>query len=179
MKRLLPVLLLGVCLIAHGQIKTDEEMGKKIQAAEAEADTAKPSGWVPAAVAGVNLTQTSFTDWAQGGSNSLAYSALVLSNLTSYGEKTKWSNSLKLLFGQARLAGQGLRKTEDEIYFESLFIYEVWEQVNPYAAVTMRTQFAPGFVYPENAPKEQISAFFDPAYLTQSKIGRASCRERV
>lgn len=168
MKRLMPVLLLTVALCAHAQIKTDEDMTKKIHAAEAEADTAKPSGWIPRAVAGLNLTQTSFTDWAQGGSNSLAYSARVLSNLTYYGEKAKWSNGLKLLFGQARIAGQGLRKTEDEIYFESLFVYEVWEQINPYAAVTMRTQFAPGFEYPENAPEKQLSAFFDPAYFTES-----------
>ena len=168
MKRLLPVLLLTLPLFVHAQIKTDEEMAKKIQAAEADADTAKPSGWVPVAVAGLNLTQTSFTDWAQGGANSLAYSARVLSNLTYYGERAKWSNSLKLLFGQARLSGQGLRKTEDEIYLESLFIYEVWELVNPYAAATVRTQFAPGYEYPENADKQQISAFFDPAYFTES-----------
>lgn len=168
MKWLATILLITVSAVASGQIKTEEDMVKKISAAETEADTVTLRGWTKSAVASANLTQASFTNWAQGGSNSLAYTLNFLGNATLYGEVTKWSNSLKLLFGQARLAEQGLRKTDDEIYFETLFIYEVWQEVNPYAAATVRTQFAPGYQYPANSPEQQVSAFFDPAYLTQS-----------
>ena len=69
---------------------------------------------------------------------------------------------------QSRLGDQGLRKIDDDIYLESLLLFLVWEKIYPYASVTLRTQFAPGYNYPDAAPKEQISKFFDPAYLTQS-----------
>jgi len=39
--------------------------------------------------------------------------------------------------------------------------------VNPYGAVTLRTQFAPGYSY-DTKPERVVSRFFDPAYVTQS-----------
>jgi hypothetical protein len=168
MKWFAMTLLVGVSMVAYAQTKTAEDMEKKISASKTEADTAAFRGWKNNAVASANLTQASFTNWAQGGANSLAYTVNLLGNATLYGEKSKWSNTLKLLFGQARLSEQGLRKTDDEIYFETLFIYQLWQSLNPYAAATVRTQFAPGYQYPDSSPKRQVSAIFDPAYLTQS-----------
>jgi hypothetical protein len=122
-------------------------------------------------VTGVNLTQVSFKDWAQGGQNALAYTLWLNGSFTQDMEKTNWSNSYKFAFGQTRLSDQGLRKTDDEIFFESLLIYKVWTYVNPYASLTFRTQFAKGFDYP-GGNETPVSKFFDPAYLTQS-IGAA------
>jgi hypothetical protein len=135
--------------------------------AEAGKDTSLQKGWTFKAVTNLSLSQVSFNNWVQGGENSLAYSASAISNATQLGERTQWSNFLKLGFGQARIGDQPLRKTDDEIYLESLLTFLVWGCLNPYVAVTLRSQFAPGYQYFAEQPRVQVSAFFDPAYLTQ------------
>ncbi len=147
---------------ADREKRFQQEAGKGI-------DTTKPMGWVPTSVAGLNLSQVSFKNWAQGGENTLAYSAWGTASAIRYGERTRWSNSLKATFGQARVGTEELKKTDDELYFESLLIYMLGTTINPYGSATLRTQFAPGYAFYDTPPtKVEISRFFDPAYLTQS-----------
>lgn len=142
------------------------EKALREKAAAIQADTLY--GWTNTLVAGLNLTQVSFKDWAQGGENALSYSLWGKGAFVNNQEKLNWANSYKLAFGQTRLGGQGLRKTDDEIYFESLLLYKIGLYINPYASLTARTQFAPGYLYEDDGSKTQVSQFFDPAYLTQS-----------
>ena len=172
-------LLFILCLMAAGTSyaqepsKEDQEREKALRdrAASLKQDTTKPFGWTHQVVTGLNLTQVSFKDWAQGGQNALAYTFWLNGNSTQDMEKTNWSTSYRFAFGQTRLSDQGLRKTDDEIFLESLLIYKLWTYVNPYASFTGRTQFAKGFEYPQGT-EVAVSRFFDPAYLTQS-IGAA------
>ena len=172
-------LLFLLCLMAAGTSyaqepsKEDQEREKALRdrAASLKQDTTKPFGWTHQVVTGLNLTQVSFKDWAQGGQNALAYTLWLNGNSTQDMEKTNWSTSYRFAFGQTRLSDQGLKKTDDEIFLESLLIYKLWTSVNPYASVTLRTQFAKGFEYPQGT-EVAVSRFFDPAYLTQS-IGAA------
>ncbi len=172
MKKLIAVVLglAGLTMIAVGMENPGAVSGQDTgvrERAEAGKDTTLDAGWNVSAVTSANLSQVSFENWVQGGENSLSYLASGISNATHLAERTQWSNFLKLTFGQSRLGDNGLRKTDDEIFFESLLVYLVWEEINPYAAVTMRTQFAPGYQYPDDQDRVQVSAFFDPAYLTQ------------
>ncbi len=148
----------------------DADREKRLQQEAAKGiDTTKPMGWHMASVAGANLSQVAFRNWAQGGENTLAYALWGTGGAVRYGERTRWSNSLKLTFGEARVGAAELKKTDDEIYFESLLIYLLGTTINPYGSFTLRTQFAPGYAYFDAAPtRVQISQFFDPAYLTQS-----------
>lgn len=175
MRYALPVLTLLAASIATAQIEQQDLEREKVlreKAEKAQADTAAPLGWIHSAVAGVNLTQLAFTDWAAGGENSLAYT-LWLNGLSAHeGEMFDWLNSYKLTFGQARLSSQGIRKTEDEVFFESLLLYKMGLHLNPYGSLTFRTQFAPGFKYGNDGGSTQVSRFLDPAYLTQS-VGMA------
>ena len=168
--RLLPLLLLAVAG-ALAQQKTQEEIDREKkfqeQSAKASADTSKYCGWKHTASGALNLTQVSFKDWVSGGSNTLAYSVVLQGSSVLTSERTVWTNNYKLAFGQARLGDQGLRKTDDDIYLESLLIYKVGTPVNPYVAATLRTQFAPGYSY-DTTPESEISKFLDPAYVTQS-----------
>jgi hypothetical protein len=50
---------------------------------------------------------------------------------------------------------------------ESVFTYKQGKYVNPYAAFTAETQFAPGYNY-DTTPKTPISAFMDPGYFRES-----------
>lgn len=125
-------------------------------------------GWKHSLVTGLTLTQVAFTDWAQGGENALSYTLTADGKSVHEMEKTNWINTYKLAFGQTRLGGQGLRKTDDIIDLSSVFTYKLGTLINPYFSATARTQFANGYMYPTKDSSYQVSAFFDPAYLTQS-----------
>jgi hypothetical protein len=167
---LLALLVLGMAgALAQQRTAEEIEREKKYleQSAKANADTAKHYGWTHTASGALNLTQVSFKDWVAGGSNTLAYSAVLQGSSVLTSIATVWTNNYRFAFGQARLADQGLRKTDDEIYFESLLILRMGGNVSPYVAATVRTQFAPGYNY-STTPETEVSKFFDPGYVTQS-----------
>lgn len=125
-------------------------------------------GWKHSVVSGLTLTQVSFKDWAQGGEDALAWTVRLdgLSKLedTAY----VWGNTYKMSYGQAKLGSETTRKTEDRLEFESVFTYRLGTEVNPYAAATLKTQFAEGVTFDATGVSTPVSKFFDPAYITQS-----------
>jgi hypothetical protein len=123
--------------------------------------------WQKEMVGGINLTQTGFSNWMQGGENSFAWQFSLNFRFENERKKTNWANSGKFTYGAAKLGKQDFRKSIDEIKVESVFTYKLNAYVNPFAAVTGETQFGPGFNY-ETEPKTQISDFFDPAYFRES-----------
>jgi len=135
----------------------------------AQQDTAKAPvlGWKHKLVAGVNLTQAAFNNWAQGGENAFAWTASIDGKHQQLQEKTDWTTTYRFAFGQAKLQSSGLRKTDDVIDLATTLTYLFGTSVNPYASATLKSQFAKGFDY--GAPgTPAVSKFFDPAYLTQS-----------
>ena len=131
--------------------------------------TAAPSSWKHTLIGGLTVTQVSYTDWAQGGQNALAYTATVDGKSVQDLTMTNWSNSYKLAYGQTRLGNKGLRKTDDKIELESVLTYKLGTAINPYASATFKSQFADGFKYDDAANTQtKISAAFDPMYLTQA-----------
>jgi hypothetical protein len=136
-------------------------------------DAAKPAappdyGWKHSLVTGLNLTQIAFTDWTQGGENALAYSLSADGKSVDDEESLNWSTSYRFAFGQTRLGNQGLRKTDDAIDLTTVYTYRLGVYVNPYAAATLKTQFAKGYMYDAAGNETEISKFFDPGFLTQS-----------
>lgn len=128
-----------------------------------------PSVWKHQLVAGLTVTQISYTNWSQGGENALAYTMSVdgksVQNLTM----TNWSNSYKFAYGQTRLGSKGLRKTDDKIELESVLTYKLGTTVNPYASATLKSQFDDGFKYDDATnTKVRTSSALDPMYLTQA-----------
>ncbi len=125
--------------------------------------------WRHGVVAGLNLTQVAFKDWAQGGENALSYAITINGRSRREDSTTLWTNTYKFAFGQTRLGIQGLRKTDDKIDMESVLSYKIRRFVDPYASLTLKTQFALGFTYDQaTGEKTAVSKFFDPAYLTQT-----------
>jgi len=139
------------------------------QAQQAPPDTAKKPvyGWKKNMVAGLTLTQVSFKDWQQGGEDALAWTVTLDGKAENDQAKTTWTTSYKFAYGQTKLGDQGIRKTDDKIDLETVLTYKLGSLVNPYAAATLKTQFAKGFDYASD-PDTAVSNFFDPAYLTQS-----------
>lgn len=124
-------------------------------------------GWQKEMVGGLNLTQTSFDNWKQGGENSYAWQLNLNFKFINDQEKTNWANTGKLTYGSNKTGNQEMRKSIDEIKLESVFTYKLGVLINPYVAVTGETQFAPGYNYGTD-PKTQISAFMDPGYTRES-----------
>ena len=151
-------ILLFVVIVSHASSQT---------AAPQKPDTIK-WGWRHSVVSGLNLTQVSVKDWAQGGEDALSWTIRLygLSKLedTSY----VWGNSYKMTYGQARIGGEAIRKTEDRLEFESVFTYKLGSEVNPYISATLKTQFTEGVAIDGAGNTTPVSKFFDPAYLTQS-----------
>ncbi len=133
-----------------------------------QSKTTPEYGWNHGLVAGLTLTQVAFTDWAQGGENALAYTLSVDGKSVDEEERSNWTNTYKFAFGQSRLGSQGLKKTDDVIDLSTVFIYKLGTYINPYAAASLKTQIAKGFLYPKPDSPVQVSAFFDPAFITQS-----------
>jgi hypothetical protein len=171
---LLVIALSALQVSAQELTKEQQDQEKKFQeaASKVQRDTTKPLGWAESVIAGVNFTQASFSNWVQGGQNALSYTLWFNGSAVQNYERTNWSNTLKLAFGQSRLGGGGLRKTDDEIYFETLLIYKLGMYINPYASATARTQFATGYTYDAVGTGTAVSAFMDPGFFTQS-VGAA------
>jgi hypothetical protein len=131
-------------------------------------DTTKHSPWTHTVVGSININEASYTNWTAGGENALAYAAILAGKSEDNPLSATWTNSYKLLFGQARLGDHGLRKTDDEISLESLFKYKLDSIVNPYFAATFKSQFAPGYTYDARDSATQVSKFFDPGYFTET-----------
>lgn len=157
--RLFPIILLAVIAAT----------GATPAAAQEKSDAPPPErGWKHTLVSGLNLTQVSYKNWAQGGENSLAYSLSLDGKSTLTGEATLWENQYRFAYGQTRLGDKGLRKTDDVIDLASVFTYLITEKVNPYASATFKSQFATGYKYDANDVATDVSKFFDPAYFTQA-----------
>lgn len=126
----------------------------------------KDTLWTPKGVVGVNLSQVAFTNWAQGGQNSLAFTFFSNFGIHYIGDPWKWRNNLSFAYGRTKLGNEGYRTNDNEIFFESTLIYNVGWAVSPYTGVTARTPVSKGFDYSID-PAVQIVNFFDPLYLTE------------
>jgi len=130
---------------------------------EAPADTLEP--WAVELRGSLNGSQSSYSNWAQGGVNTLAVSAAT--NFNALYRKNKWGYDLEvgLLYGQAKI-DDDFRKTEDEIRIRNTGRYyltdERWSLVG---SVNFRSQFDQGY----DADREfVISNFMAPAFLTET-----------
>ncbi|MDM7925673.1 MAG: DUF3078 domain-containing protein [bacterium] len=139
-----------------------------LTAASASAQTADAdTSWKKTAVLNVNFTQAQFDNWAPGGEDAWSWQSDLLPKIVHESSSVQWMNTGKFSFGQAKVGDMGSRKSADEIRLESVLTWKVGTWVNPYAAVTGLTQFAPGYAY-DGDSKTEVSGFLDPGYFTQS-----------
>ena len=132
----------------------------------AEGDSLK-GNWKPEGVAGINLSQIAFTNWATGGENSLSWVFFSNMGFNYESAQYKLKNNLKFAYGRTKLGAAAYRTNDNEVYLENVLTYNVGWVVDPFISNTFRTNVSAGFDYSAPlAPK--VSDFFDPAYITQS-----------
>lgn len=132
-------------------------------------DSLLKNSWNMTGVVGLNISQTSFSNWAQGGTNSLAYSAYTNLGGIYYSFPWKLKNRLNVIYGRTKLEDVEYRTTENDIYFESVGSgsRNIGWVFDPYVAVTFRSALTKGYEYKVD-PAIQIVDFFDPGYLTEA-----------
>ena len=157
--KILAVNLLILCSVSvtTGQVTEPE---KKLRAMNADTTT----GWKKGGVFTVSIAQTSLTNWASGGQNSVAVNG-IFSGFANYKKgKSAWDNSLDLGYGLLKQGKDaGYTKTDDKIDFLSKYGREAFKSFYYSALLNFKTQMTPGYKYPDVTNK--ISDLFAPAYI--------------
>jgi hypothetical protein len=120
--------------------------------------------WTKKNAVGVTFNEVAFVNWNSGGNNSI--SALFFGNFQRKYQKKllSWKTNASIRFGLNAQKGRDLRKTEDQLLFNSTFGYRRDSTSNfRYSAkFNFNTQFANGYKYPNI--EKPISKFMAPAY---------------
>lgn len=125
-------------------------------------DTNKVNPWKIRSNFGLNMTQSTFTNWAAGGRNNIAGSFLINSAANYSKDKIKWANQLALGLGGIQYFDEGLEKTDDVIDFQSTLSYGFKDPWFVAGIVGFRTQFLDGFSNPGDSIR--ASTFLAPGY---------------
>ncbi|TVQ03290.1 MAG: DUF3078 domain-containing protein [Balneolaceae bacterium] len=126
-------------------------------------------GWDTSWELGLNGSQASYSNWSQGGVNNIA--ATGSTTFTTIFKKDRYSYGflVNTRFGKTKIENEGIRKIDDRLYILNRFLYDLGEEDSDFkifANIRFRTQFDKGYNY-GTEPKELISNFLAPAYLTQ------------
>ena len=136
-------------------------------------EAASTQGWLLEWDLGFNGSQASYSNWAQGGSNNIAVTGSSLFKATYKQNKFTFDTSLNTRFGQAKIDGDGVRKTDDKLEFRNRLSYELRHNhldINLFGSINFRTQFDRGFDYDKGPGGTDlyISNFMAPGYLTEN-----------
>lgn len=127
-------------------------------------------GWQANWVGGLNGAQAAYNNWSQGGVNTLSITASTVYNMKYRKDHFAYAMATNFKYGQSRIEGDGVRKTDDRIALNNKFSYlfsdDSW---SAFGNINFSTQFDKGFDYnvPEDEDPNLISKFMAPAYFTQ------------
>lgn len=126
----------------------------------------KTEGWSHNGNIGLNFGQSSYTNWAAGGQNSLNWQGLFNYEINYLKGNFKWDNTLNSSLGYCYFDfKQKPIKTDDMLEFTSLAGIKAAEKLNYSAELAFRSQFAKGYDYDVDSTNF-ISRFLAPAYLS-------------
>jgi hypothetical protein len=130
----------------------------------------KDTTWKFSGTMGLKLNQTSFTNWAPGGTNSYSFSGLAKLYANYRKDKISWENNLNLMYGMLKEKDENISKNEDLIDFTSVLGRDIAKKWAFTGMLNFKTQFANGFDADYDTVK--ISTIMAPAYLTISPAFR-------
>jgi hypothetical protein len=128
-----------------------------------QADTVKY--WTKKWNLSLNGSQASYSNWSQGNNNSVAATGGNMFNATYKRARYSYDILLNLRYGQTKINGSEVRKTDDLIHFKNRVNHLLHAtQYTAYFEVDFRTQFDAG--YDKN--RVYISDFMSPGYLQET-----------
>lgn len=154
MKKII-IIIISIIFISGIAISQDEVETKS------EKGTWKTKGNIA-----LNANQTSFTNWAAGGDNSLSGNTFLNYSANYKKEKTTWDNSIELGIGYMKQGESDFYKNDDRIVLSSKYGRYAFEHWYYSGLVSFRSQFAEG--YKSLTDNTKVSNFLAPAYVTIS-----------
>ena len=134
---------------------------------EAKKDT---TYWKKSAKTTLTFSQTTLTNWAAGGNNSLAFNAGFNAFAKYAKDRVTFNNSLELGYGMIDQGNSGFIKSDDKIIFTSKFGYKIKKEKKLFwsTLIDFKSQFYEGISIAEDGTESKISDFMAPGYLTIS-----------
>lgn len=118
--------------------------------------------WTLKGNTGLNLSQTSLTNWSAGGDNSVSGNAYLNGDLIYSKDKWEWVNNLILEYGLTNTKVNGTQKSADRIEFSTKLGFKASDKWFYTALGDFKSQFAKGYNYPNK--EDFISKFMAPAF---------------
>lgn len=136
-----------------------------------------PKFWTKGMLTELGFSQISLTNWAAGGSGSLALNSYLNAHANYAKGSMFWDNRIQLSYGFIQSFEDGYRKSNDKIVIDSKWGYKAVKSVYISANFNFRSQFSPGFEYSkvkqeidgkiENVTvSKKVSRFLAPAYMS-------------
>lgn len=122
--------------------------------------------WKKGGTGTLNFSQVSLSNWAQGGENSLSVTALFNLSANYKKGKTTWENTLDLAYGFLQSGDARPRKSDDKIEFSSKYGYKTSNHWSYATMISFKSQLTPGYNYPNDSVV--ISNLMAPGYVTIS-----------
>ena len=144
---------LAISLAASAQSVQDAaaDAAKAILEAPAEQQKVeKPKYWTESVKTQVNFSQTSLTNWAAGGDNTVSLQGYIDANANWKKKEMFWNNRLQLDYGFLYASSKPiLQKSTDRIYLESKWGYKTDKMKKFYfsASYDFKSQFSSGWDY--------------------------------
>lgn len=113
----------------------------------------------------VNFSQVSLSNWASGGQNTV--SVLSIAGLYAnykHGDNT-WNNSLDITYGLVKLENQRVQKSDDKLELNLKYGHRASERWYYSAQLNLKTQLTPTYTASRDT---LISSFFSPAFVLAS-----------
>ena len=129
---------------------------------KAATDTAAKH-WKKGGIITLSGQEVSLTNWAAGGQNAISVGGLINVFANYHKGKIIWSNNVILGYGVIKQStNKDWLKTDDRIQLTTKVGREAFKKAYYSALADFKTQFAPGYNYPNDSNK--ISNFTAPAY---------------
>lgn len=119
----------------------------------------------------LDLGQTSLTNWAAGGYNTVSLKTFIDANANYAKDEMFWNNRLQLDYGFLYSADKPiLQKSDDRIYLESKWGYQATKSLYYSANFSFKSQFSNSWEYkssvPEGMDPDDPASWKDPASRT-------------
>ena len=125
-----------------------------------------PKFWKRGVLTELGFSQVSLTNWAAGGSGSIALNAHINAHINYEKGNLFWENRGQISYGFVKSFEDGYRKSDDKLILDSKFGLQAYENLYFSSVFNFTSQFSPGFEYPANADTKMVSKFFSPATIT-------------
>ncbi len=125
-----------------------------------------PKFWKTGTLTELGFSQVSLSNWAAGGSGSVALNAYINAHANYAKGNLFWENRGQFTYGFVQSFEDGYRKSNDKIVLDSKFGYRAFDKFYFSTVFNFTSQFSPGFSYASDGTATMVSKFFAPAYVT-------------